>query len=176
MEKRNKGALVSVVMGSDSDLEIVEDALEILKDFKIPYEVRIISAHRSPDEAIEFAKRAKERGVKVIIAAAGGAAHLPGVIAANTELPVIGIPVETEALKGMDSLLSIVQMPAGVPVGTMALGKAGAKNSALYALRILALEDKELNSQVIKYKEKMRKMVKDKDREVSRKYSFYSHE
>ncbi|MCM8778244.1 MAG: 5-(carboxyamino)imidazole ribonucleotide mutase [Candidatus Omnitrophica bacterium] len=171
--KKSACALVSVVMGSDSDLEIVESALEILKAFKIPYEVRIISAHRTPEEAIDFAKTAKDRGIKVIIAAAGGAAHLPGVIASHTELPVIGIPVETEALKGIDSLLSIVQMPAGIPVGTMALGKAGAKNSALYALRILALGDKKLNPLIIKYKKKMRKKVKDRDREVRKRYSFY---
>lgn len=164
MKKKTSRALVSVVMGSDSDLEVVKEALEILKGFKIPYEVRIISAHRSPDEVVEFAKKADERGIKVVIAAAGGAAHLPGVIAAYTTLPVIGIPIETEAIKGMDSLLSIVQMPAGVPVATMAIGRSGTKNAVLFAVEILALLDDKLANALLRYKRNMAQKVKDKNK------------
>ncbi|MCM8784087.1 MAG: 5-(carboxyamino)imidazole ribonucleotide mutase [Candidatus Omnitrophica bacterium] len=174
MRNKKIQALVSVVMGSDSDLHVLEEGFSILKDFKIPYEVRIISAHRTPDEAVEFAKHAKDRGVKVIIAAAGGAAHLPGVIASHTELPVIGVPIETDSLKGLDSLLSIVQMPAGVPVATMALGKTGAKNASLLAIKILSLEDRKLDHLIIKYKKQMQRKVKEKDSEVRRNYSFYT--
>jgi len=166
MKKKINGPLVSVVMGSDSDLEVVREAVKIFRDFSIPHEVRIISAHRSPDEAVEFAKRAEDRGIKVIVAAAGGAAHLPGVIASHTPLPVIGIPMETEALKGMDSLLSIVQMPAGVPVGTMAIGRPGTKNAALFAIEILALLDGRLMCNLLKYKKEMAKKVKEKDKKV----------
>lgn len=171
MKKKINGPLVSVVMGSDSDLEVVKEAVKVLKDFSIPQEVRIISAHRTPEEATEFAKRAEERGIKVIIAAAGGAAHLPGVIASHTRLPVIGIPLETPALKGMDSLLSIVQMPAGVPVATMAIGLAGAKNAALFAIQILALDNRRLVWDLIRYRKEMCRKVKDKDKRLQKDFS-----
>jgi 5-(carboxyamino)imidazole ribonucleotide mutase len=162
MKKKIKGPLVSIVMGSDSDLEAVREAVKIFQDFSVPHEVRIISAHRSPEEAVEFAKRAEDRGIKVIVAAAGGAAYLPGVIASHTVLPVIGIPMETEALKGMDSLLSIVQMPAGIPVGTMAIGRPGTKNAALFAIEILALSDSGLTRNLLKYKKEMAKKYTEK--------------
>lgn len=173
MKNKNKRALISVVMGSDSDLPVLEEGLKILKDFKISYEVRIISAHRTPNEAVEFAKHAKDRGIKVIIAAAGGAAHLPGVIASYTELPVIGVPIETGSLKGLDSILSIVQMPAGVPVATVSLGKAGAQNASLLAIKILSLEDRKLDHLIIEYKKKMQEKVKAKDLKIKEAYSFY---
>ncbi len=130
--------LVGVVMGSKSDWETMEHAVEMLQRFDVPHESRIVSAHRTPDWMSQYAKEAEPRGIEVIIAGAGGAAHLPGMIAAQTMLPVLGVPVQSRALQGLDSLLSIVQMPGGVPVGTMAIGKAGATNAALLAVRILA--------------------------------------
>src|SRR5215469_17885529 len=133
--------LVSVIMGSKSDWETMRAAAEILTEFGVPHECRIVSAHRTPELMASFAAGAEERGVEVIIAGAGGAAHLPGMTAAHTVLPVLGVPVESHALKGMDSLLSIVQMPAGVPVGTLAIGQAGAVNAALLAAAILAGTD-----------------------------------
>lgn len=133
--------LVGIVMGSQSDWSIMRHAAEILAELGVAHEVRIVSAHRTPDRMADYAKSAKERGLKVIIAGAGGAAHLPGMVAAMTTLPVLGVPVESKALKGMDSLLSIVQMPGGVPVGTLAIGKPGAINAALLAASIVALGD-----------------------------------
>jgi 5-(carboxyamino)imidazole ribonucleotide mutase len=130
--------LVAVIMGSKSDWETMRHAAEILAQFAVSHECRIVSAHRTPDLLVEFAKGAEARGLEVIIAGAGGAAHLPGMTAANTVLPVLGVPVESHALKGQDSLLSIVQMPGGIPVGTLAIGKAGATNAALLAVAILA--------------------------------------
>jgi len=130
--------LVAIIMGSRSDWETMREAARILSDFAVPHESRVVSAHRTPDLMAAYAKEAEERGVQVIIAGAGGAAHLPGMTAAHTLLPVIGVPVESRALKGMDSLLSIVQMPAGIPVATVAIGVAGAKNAALLAIAILA--------------------------------------
>jgi 5-(carboxyamino)imidazole ribonucleotide mutase len=132
---------VGIIMGSISDWGTLEHAAEILTDFGIPHETRVVSAHRTPDLLVEYAKSAAPRGLQVIIAGAGGAAHLPGMTASMTPLPVLGVPVESKALKGMDSLLSIVQMPGGVPVGTFAIGKAGAINAALFAASILALTD-----------------------------------
>jgi len=134
-------ALVSIIMGSQSDWPIMKNSAEILDDLGIAYESRIISAHRTPDRLYEFSHGAKERGIKVIIAGAGGAAHLPGMTAAMTPLPVLGVPVQSKAMSGMDSLYSIVQMPAGIPVGTLAIGRAGAVNAALMAAAILALGD-----------------------------------
>jgi 5-(carboxyamino)imidazole ribonucleotide mutase len=128
-------------MGSRSDWPILRHAAEMLEQLGVEYEAKVVSAHRTPDRMYEFAKGAKARGVKVIVAGAGGAAHLPGMTASLTELPVLGVPIETKALKGMDSLLSIVQMPAGIPVGTLAIGEAGAKNAGLLAAKILALSD-----------------------------------
>lgn len=132
---------VSVIMGSQSDYPTMSNSCDILKKLGIDFEVKIISAHRTPDRMYQFAKEAKERGVQVIIAGAGGAAHLPGMVAALTDIPVLGVPIKSKALKGMDSLLSIVQMPGGIPVATFAIGDAGAKNAALFAASIIALND-----------------------------------
>lgn len=136
--------LVGIIMGSQSDMEHVQPAAELLHSLDVPHEVRIVSAHRTPEWMVEYATTAKGRGLKVIIAAAGGAAHLPGMVAANTTLPVLGVPIPATVLNGMDSLLSIVQMPKGVPVGTLAIGKPGAINAALLATQILALNDSAL--------------------------------
>lgn len=130
--------LVGIIMGSSSDLETMQSAADTLTQLKVPHEVRVVSAHRTPDLLFEYASTARDRGIEVIIAGAGGAAHLPGMTAAKTTLPVLGVPVQSKALNGMDSLLSIVQMPAGIPVGTLAIGKAGATNAALLAASILA--------------------------------------
>ena len=156
--------VVAIVMGSDSDLPVMLQASDVLKEFRVPHEVRILSAHRLPKETAAFAERAKQRGLKVIIAAAGGAAHLAGVAAAHTTLPVIGVPIETKSLKGVDSLFSTVQMPPGVPVGTMAIG--GAKNAALFAVEILAVKDGKIAKQLSRYKQKMAKGVRLRDRKV----------
>ena len=144
--------LVGVIMGSKSDWETLRHAAETLEALGIPYEVRVISAHRTPDLMAEYAKTAKERGLLVIIAGAGGAAHLPGMTAAHTPLPVLGVPVESRSLKGLDSLLSIVQMPAGVPVGTLAIGKAGAVNAALLAASIVGLSHPEVMERLVAYR------------------------
>src|SRR4029453_3685768 len=133
--------LVAIVMGSKSDWETMRHADEVLTEFGVPHECRIVSAHRTPALMMEFASEAESRGIEVIIAGAGGAAHLPGMVAANTLVPVLGVPVESHSLKGMDSLLSIAQMPGGIPVGTLAIGKAGAINAALLAAAVLALSD-----------------------------------
>lgn len=133
-----KKPLVSIIMGSKSDWPTMEHAAKVLDEFGVSYETKIVSAHRTPDRLFSFAKQAEERGLEVIIAGAGGAAHLPGMCASQTVLPVLGVPVESRALKGLDSLLSIAQMPAGVPVGTLAIGEAGAKNAGLLAVAILA--------------------------------------
>src|SRR2546423_13082001 len=143
-------ALVSVVMGSASDWETMRHSVELLEQLHVPNEHRIVSAHRTPDLMGEFARGAADRGIRVIIAGAGGAAHLPGMIAAQTWLPVLGVPVESRALKGLDSLLSIAQMPAGVAVGTLAIGIAGAKNAALLAASIIALHDARVKTAVEK--------------------------
>lgn len=137
-------AMVGVIMGSKSDWETMRHAVETLDALGVPNETRVVSAHRTPDLLFEYASTARDRGLKVIIAGAGGAAHLPGMVSAKTTLPVLGVPVESKALQGVDSLLSIVQMPAGVPVGTLAIGKAGAINAALLATAILATNDPEL--------------------------------
>ena len=134
-------APVAIIMGSRSDWPVVRHAAEVLDELGVAYEAKVVSAHRTPDRMYSFAKSARSAGVKVIIAGAGGAAHLPGMTASLTELPVLGVPIESKALKGMDSLLSIVQMPAGIPVGTLAIGEAGAKNAAILAAKILALAD-----------------------------------
>jgi 5-(carboxyamino)imidazole ribonucleotide mutase len=137
----NDEPLIGVVMGSKSDYEVLSAAVEILRALKIPHEARVVSAHRTPDRLFEYAATARERGLRVIIAGAGGAAHLPGMLASKTLVPVLGVPVAATQLNGMDSLLSIVQMPKGVPVGTLAIGKAGAANAALLAAEILATTD-----------------------------------
>ncbi len=144
--------VVGVVMGSKSDWETLKHADQVLTEFGVPHECRIVSAHRTPNEMADYAREAEGRGLKVIIAGAGGAAHLPGMIASQTTLPVLGVPVESHALKGLDSLLSIVQMPAGVPVGTLAIGKAGATNAALLAIAILATSDPGLRTKLATFR------------------------
>lgn len=146
--------LVAVIMGSKSDWETMQHAVDVLKDFGVPHEAKVVSAHRTPDLLFEFAKSAESRGIEVIIAGAGGAAHLPGMCASQTVLPVLGVPVESKAMKGMDSLLSIVQMPAGVPVGTLAIGPAGAKNAGLLAISILANSRPELREKLHAFRSK----------------------
>ena len=149
---QSKSAIVSVIMGSQSDWETMQHASSTLKDFAVPHECLIVSAHRTPAWLSEFAAGAEGRGVEVIIAGAGGAAHLPGMTAAQTLVPVLGVPVESAALKGMDSLLSIVQMPGGIPVGTLAIGKAGAINAALLAIAILANSRRELREKLRQFR------------------------
>lgn len=148
-------------MGSQSDWETMKEAHDVLKELGIAHETKIVSAHRTPDRMYEYAKAAKDRGLKVIIAGAGGAAHLPGMTASLTPLPVLGVPVKSKALKGMDSLLSIAQMPGGIPVGTLAIGNAGAKNAGLLAAAILAAFDADLSSKLENYRQKLTDSVKD---------------
>lgn len=149
----SESPLVGVIMGSQSDWETMKHSVEMLEQFGVPYEARVVSAHRTPDWMNEYAKTAVERGLKVIVAGAGGAAHLPGMVAAQTTLPVLGVPVQSRALQGLDSLLSIVQMPGGVPVATLAIGAAGAKNAGLLAIRILATNDAALQTALVKYQQ-----------------------
>jgi len=151
---------ISIIMGSASDLETVNETIKLLKEFKVSFETKVLSAHRAPKELAQYVERAPKKGVRVFICAAGGAAALAGVVAAHTVLPVIGIPIETKSLKGMDSLLSTVQMPAGVPVASMAIGRAGAKNAALFALEILGVSDAKIADKLIKYKKQMRLKIK----------------
>jgi phosphoribosylaminoimidazole carboxylase PurE protein len=159
-------AVVSIVMGSKSDLEVISEAAKVLQGFGVACELRVISAHRTPDRAHEFGRSAQARGVKVIIAAAGKAAHLAGVMASLTTLPVIGVPMTTSDLGGLDSLLSTVQMPGGIPVATTAIGKAGAVNAGLLAAAILALSDEQLRAKLGAYRAEMRRDVEQADREV----------
>jgi phosphoribosylaminoimidazole carboxylase PurE protein len=161
--------IVAVIMGSDSDLPTMEEAVNVLRDNKVPYTVRILSAHRTPDDAAKFAKRAKNDGFKVIIAGAGGAAHLAGVIASHTTLPVLGVPMESKELKGLDSLLSTVQMPSGIPVATLAIGKAGAKNAGILAVQILALSDKKLQKKLDDFKASLVDAVRKKNKQLKLK-------
>ncbi len=158
--------LVSIVMGSDSDLEIMREAGKTLEDFGIPYEIDVTSAHRSPDRTSEYARNAAGRGVRVIIAGAGGAAHLAGVIAAHTTLPVIGVPIPSTSLNGLDSLLATVQMPAGIPVATVAIGKPGATNAGILAAQILAAVEPTIAQKLLAYKEKLAKGVEEKSRKL----------
>lgn len=152
MTHADKNPVVGIIMGSQSDWETMCKAHDILHDLHVPHEVKIVSAHRTPDRMIEYAKTAKSRGLKVIIAGAGGAAHLPGMVAAMTPLPVLGVPVKSKALKGMDSLLSIVQMPGGVPVGTLAIGIPGAINAGLLAASIIGTADEKVMSNLEAYR------------------------
>ena len=158
---------VGIIMGSDSDLPIMEDAVKILKEFGIGYEVKVLSAHRTPDQHAKYSKSALDRGLKVIIAAAGGAAHLPGVTAAHTTLPVIGVPIKGKSLEGMDSLLSIVQMPPGVPVATVAIN--GAKNAAILALNIIAVGNPKIQTKLLDYKKKKEKESMAKNEKIDKK-------
>lgn len=157
--KNDENPLVAVIMGSKSDWETMKNASEMLEKFDVPHECKIVSAHRTPDLLFEFAKSAESRGIEVVIAGAGGAAHLPGMCASQTVLPVLGVPVESKALKGMDSLLSIAQMPAGVPVGTLAIGQPGATNAALLAVSILANSRPELREKLRQFREAQTKTV-----------------
>jgi len=157
---------VSVIMGSDSDLDTMKETTNLLRDFGVPNEVKILSAHRSPEMTREFATNAEKRGIKVIIAGAGGAAHLAGVIASHTTLPVIGVPMDTKNLKGIDSLLSTVQMPSGIPVATVAIGKTGAKNAAILAAEILATGDKKMQKRLKAHKKKLVESVKEKNNKL----------
>jgi 5-(carboxyamino)imidazole ribonucleotide mutase len=150
--KNDEKPLVAIIMGSTSDWETMKNAADILEEFGVPFEAKVVSAHRTPDLLFEFAKSAESRGLEVIIAGAGGAAHLPGMCASQTVLPVLGVPVQSKALSGMDSLLSIVQMPFGIPVGTLAIGNAGAKNAALFAVSILANSRPELRDKLKKFR------------------------
>lgn len=152
-------SMVAVVMGSKSDWATMRHAVELLSEFGIQTESKVVSAHRTPDLLAEFARGAADRGLQVIIAGAGGAAHLPGMLAAHTHLPVLGVPIESRVLKGIDSLLSIVQMPAGIPVPTLAIGEAGAKNAALAAVAILALRDAELREKLIGFRRRQTAQV-----------------
>ena len=160
--QEKKEVVVSVVMGSDSDLPIMEEAVKVLTEFAVPHELYLTSAHRTPERTTTFARSAAKRGVRIIIVGAGAAAHLAGVIASQTLLPVIGIPIDATALKGMDALLATVQMPGGIPVATMAIGKAGAKNAALFAVRILALDDAGLQKKLQAYIHRMASDVERK--------------
>jgi 5-(carboxyamino)imidazole ribonucleotide mutase len=153
--------LVGIIMGSKSDWETMSNAAQMLDTLGVPYEIRVVSAHRTPDLLFEYASTAEERGIEVIIAGAGGAAHLPGMTAAKTALPVLGVPVESKALKGMDSLLSIVQMPAGIPVGTLAIGRAGAINAALFAAAILGNKYPEIKAALKKFRANQTQSVLD---------------
>src|SRR5213079_3294034 len=158
--------VVSIVMGSDSDLEIMREAGKALEEFGITYEIDVTSAHRSPDRTADYARKASGRGIKVIIAGAGGAAHLAGVIAAHTTLPVIGVPIPSTSLNGMDSLLATVQMPAGIPVATVAIGKPGATNAGVLAAQILALSNASLAKKMSSHKEKLANSVEEKSRKL----------
>jgi 5-(carboxyamino)imidazole ribonucleotide mutase len=157
--------LVGIIMGSQSDWETMQNTHKILHELGITHECRIVSAHRTPDRMVEYAKNAESRGLKVIIAGAGGAAHLPGMVASMTQLPVLGVPIKSKALKGQDSLLSIVQMPAGIPVGTLAIGDSGASNAALLAAAILGLSDITIHKNLKSYRDKQTQSVADKPKD-----------
>jgi 5-(carboxyamino)imidazole ribonucleotide mutase len=156
---KDQKPIVAIIMGSTSDWETMKNAADILTDFDVPHECKVVSAHRTPDLLFEFAKSAEERGIEVIICGAGGAAHLPGMCASQTVLPVLGVPVQSKVLSGMDSLLSIVQMPAGIPVGTLAIGTAGAKNAALLAISILANSRKNLQEKLHEFRKNQTQTV-----------------
>ncbi|MBJ85263.1 MAG: 5-(carboxyamino)imidazole ribonucleotide mutase [Pelagibacterales bacterium] len=153
---------VGIVMGSQSDWDTMKNAVKILEKLSVPYEVNIVSAHRTPDRLYDYGKSAKRKGIKVIIAGAGGAAHLPGMLASMTYIPVLGVPILSKALSGMDSLLSIAQMPSGIPVGTLAIGDAGACNAGIMAAQILAINNKSIEKKVKNYRIKQTKSVKEK--------------
>ena len=153
-------AKISIIMGSQSDLETVNETINVLKEFKVDFEAKVLSAHRTPKEVVQYVEAAPKRGTKVFIAAAGMSAALAGAVAAHTTLPVIGVPIETKNLKGLDSLLSTVQMPPGIPVACMSIGKPGAKNAALLALEILGISDAKISAKLVNYKKQMRLKIK----------------
>lgn len=158
--------VVGIIMGSDSDLPVMQESTKVLKQFEIPYEIGVYSAHRSPHRTLEYVRSARNRGLKLIIAGAGASAHLAGVTAAETTLPVIGVPIDSSPLEGWDSLLATVQMPPGVPVATMGVGKSGATNAAFLAVQILALNDDALSRRLVEYKEQLEMSVGEKSRKV----------
>jgi 5-(carboxyamino)imidazole ribonucleotide mutase len=162
--KRNRQPLVGVIMGSDSDLPTMREAAEVLQQFGIPHELRVVSAHRTPRDMARYAETAQRRGLRVIIAGAGGAAHLPGMVASHTPLPVVGVPIESKSLKGLDSLLSIAQMPAGVPVATVAIGNG--RNAGLLAVRILATADPKLRAKLKRFHARMARQSRAKNRNL----------
>ena len=172
-----KKPLVLIVMGSDSDLPVMKEAAEVLEKFGVPFELRISSAHRSPDATLALAKSAEKRGIKVIIAGAGGAAHLPGVIAAMTVLPVIGVPMDTRYLSGVDSLYSIVQMPKGIPVACMAIGAGGAANAGIFAVQVISGSSEKMKKELHAYKKALDKAVREKSRILKKRgYENYGQE
>lgn len=158
--------LVGILMGSDSDLPVMEETAKVLREFGVPFEMTVSSAHRTPKRTSDYAKSAERRGIKVVIAGAGSAAHLAGFIAAETTLPVLGVPIESSPLNGLDALLSTVQMPGGVPVASMAIGKAGAKNAGIFAVQILSTADERLRKALKEYRKKMAKQVEEKARKL----------
>jgi phosphoribosylaminoimidazole carboxylase PurE protein len=166
MAKKPTQPKVGILMGSDSDLDVIREAEKRLDYFGITYETRILSAHRTPDKAAKYAASAQQRGLEVIIAGAGAAAHLAGAIAANTTLPVIGIPIDSSSLKGLDALLATVQMPAGIPVATMAIGKAGAANAGILAAQIVARGDSKVAARLVNFKKEMAASVEDRDQKL----------
>ena len=165
-KRQNEAAKVGIVMGSDSDLDIMLEAATVLKKFQIPFEMTVASAHRSPQRAGEFAATALKRGMKVIIAGAGHAAHLAGVLAAHTTLPVIGVPIDSSCLQGLDALLATVQMPPGIPVATMAIGKPGARNAGILAAQIIATSETQLAGKLEKFKQEMARQVEQKAKKI----------
>ena len=165
-KRQNEAAKVGIVMGSDSDLDIMQEAAAVLRKFQIPYEMTVASAHRSPQRAGDFAASALKRGMQVIIAGAGHAAHLAGVLAAHTTLPVIGVPIDSSCLQGLDALLATVQMPPGIPVATMAIGKPGARNAGILAAQIIAVSEAELAEKLEKFKQEMARQVEKKAKKI----------
>ena len=160
-------ALVGVIMGSQSDWPTMKNAVDMLEEFGVPYEVKVVSAHRTPDLMFEYAETAQERGLEVIIAGAGGSAHLPGMVAAKTIVPVLGVPIKSKALSGQDSLLSIVQMPGGIPVGTLAIGEAGAKNAGILAGQIIGTADTCIRDKIEAYKEGLKLKVNEASKNIN---------
>lgn len=169
-DSKDQKPLVGIVMGSDSDLPVMTETAKTLKKFSIPFEVEITSAHRSPGRTADYARTARKRGLKAIIVGAGGASHLAGVIAAESTLPVIGVPIASSPLSGMDSLLSTVQMPGGVPVATMAVGAAGAVNAAIYAAEIIGTSDRHVEAALVKHKEDLARSVAEKSEKLKREF------
>ncbi|NOZ12777.1 MAG: 5-(carboxyamino)imidazole ribonucleotide mutase [Acidobacteria bacterium] len=172
----NTSPVISIVMGSDSDFEVMREAAGVFKEFNVPFEMLVSSAHRTTERTLEFARNAEKRGIRAIIAGAGAAAHLAGVIAAETILPVIGVPIDATSLSGMDALLSTVQMPGGIPVATMAIGKSGAKNAALFALELLAAGDTGIREKLKKYRSRFKTSVEEKSKRLQKQLETFLNE
>jgi len=158
--RKNQNPIVGIIMGSESDWGVMKHSAQFLEDFGVPHETHVVSAHRTPDEMFQYAEQAKDRGIQMIIAGAGGSAHLPGMVASKTIIPVLGVPVTTKAMNGLDSLLSIAQMPKGIPVATFAVGEAGASNAALFAVACLALDDEGLSRKLTAFRKRQRARVR----------------